>query len=682
MAHDDPFTLDLFGSSALTTSFEIAGSGFPSALDMPVEPVARPKRSVRVPTPTEVPQTGPRTTHAKRGKTDFRLSGTRRLAGSWRERARDNVGAILLAQELEASGQPARPDQQERLIRFTGFGASELANGMFRRPGDSAFRPGWEDAAGMLEAAVSNSDYASLARCTQYAHFTPEFIVRAIWAGLSRLGFSGGRILEPGIGTGIFPALMPAVISAASHVTGVELDPVTARIVRLLQPRAKIVTGDFARTELPPHFDLAIGNPPFSDRIVRGDPAFRSAGLRLHDYFIVKAVDRLKPGGLAAFVTSSGTMDKADQRARAHLAGMADLIGAIRLPEGSFRADAGTDVVVDILFLRKRRDGEAVAGADWISLCDVSAGQEAEIVQVNRWFAERPAMVLGRHAIRSGPFGDTYTCLSDGADLEADLARAIGALQAGLYDGVAPAIDFELEEEVADAMAERPEDSSVREGSYFIGKATALMQVIDGTAVEVKVKKGKSVDGVFAKHALIIRKLIPIRDAVRQVLACQERHQPWRQAQVSLRIAWSSFVRAFGPINFTTVSTTENPETGEVRETHRRPNLAPFLDDPDCWLVASIEDYDLETNTAKPGPIFSERVIAPPPPPVIASAADALAVVLNERGHVDLDMLPNLSMGTPTPSPMSSGKQFSATPKTAPGRRPTPISPARCARNL
>ncbi|TIV91473.1 MAG: lactate dehydrogenase, partial [Mesorhizobium sp.] len=140
----------------------------------------------------------------------------------------------------------------------------------------------------------------------------------------------------------------------------------------------------------------------------------------------------------------------------------------------------------------------------------------------------------------------------------------------------------------------------------------------------------------------IIQKLVPIRDAVRAVLRCQELDRPFRQAQVALRVAWSSFVRDFGPINTTVVSTTEDEETGEVRETHRRPNLQPFVDDPDCWLVASIEDYDLESDTARPGPIFTERVIAPPSPPLISSAADALAVVLNERGGVDLDHIAEL----------------------------------------
>lgn len=629
MAHDDPFTIDLFGNTAFSSGFDLGVPGFAAKFGADIDPPPS------TPAPAAPVHKEPKPKAQMRTKVDFRLEGSRGLAKSWRDRARDNIAAILLANEIERQGLPARPDQQARLIKFTGFGASDLANGIFRRPGDEAFCKGWEELGGNLESAVAAGEYASLARCTQYAHFTPEFIVHAIWESLIRMGFKGGRILEPGIGTGMFPALMPETLSKVSHVTGVELDPVTARIVRLLQPRARILNGDFARTQLADHFDLAIGNPPFSDRAVRSDPAFRSLGFRLHDYFIAKAIDRLKPGGLAAFVTSSGTMDKADARAREHIGGMADLVGAMRLPEGSFRADAGTDVVVDILFFRKRRADEQAGDNTWLDLADIDVADEGGRVRINRWFVDHPDMVLGYHAVTSGPFGETYSCQPTSDDLETILDAAIERLPANIYDGEAPTIDFELEDEVVDAMAERPDDPKVREGSYFIGKGTALMQVVDGVAAPVEVRKGRSTDGIFVKHALIIRKLIPIRDAVRLILKLQERDQPWQQAQVSLRIAWSSFVREFGPINFTSISASEDPETGEVREVHRRPNLAPFLDDPDCWLVASIEDYDLETNTAKPGPIFTERVIAPPPAPVITSASDALAVVLNERGHVD-----------------------------------------------
>ncbi len=643
MAQDDRLTLDLFGNTALSSGLGLGATGFAGGLA--VEPGDDDDPDPATPAPAMpiaavARATSP--THRERGA-NFHLASDRALAKGWKDRARDNIATIRLAAAIEADQRPATPEEQQQLIRFTGFGASELASFVFRRPGEAEFRKGWEAIGEDLQDAIGDLDHASLARCTQYAHFTPEFIVRAIWAGLQRLGWRGGRVLEPGIGTGLFPALMPEGVREASHVTGIELDPVTARIVRLLQPRARIIAADFARTELPASFDLAIGNPPFSDRTVRSDRAYRSLGLRLHDYFIARSIDLMKPGALAAFVTSSGTMDKADASARAHIAKTADLIAAIRLPEGSFRASAGTDVVVDILFFRKRKIGDPECDRSWLDVNEVRAATKDEgAIRVNRWFAGHPECVLGTHALTSGPFGETYTCRPrEGEDVDAALTAAIDLLPEAIYDGEPDVIDADLEE-AGDQAADLPSDRHVREGSYFFDKTHGLMQVLDGQSVTVRVRKGRSADGVPEKHLRIIRKLIPIRDAVREVLKAQELDQPWKEAQVRLRIAWSSFVRDFGPVNFTTISMTEDEETGEVRETHRRSNILPFLDDPDCWLVASIEDYELETNTAKPGPIFTERVISPPAAPVITSAADALAVVLNERGRVDIDHIAEL----------------------------------------
>ncbi|MCW1750199.1 MULTISPECIES: helicase-related protein [Rhizobium] len=639
---NDAFTLDMFGGTTLAAGFGIgftaSDSMKPVANDDDPEPTP-PAPSPALPAPSKRP-----CVRDQQKPSNFYLEGDRGLAHGWKGRARDNIAAIRLAGEIEADNRPATRDEQERLIRFTGFGASDLANGLFRHPGETAFREGWSDIAVDLEDAVGEADYAFLARCTQYAHFTPEFIVRSIWSGLQRMGWRGGRILESGVGTGLFPALMPESLRGASHVTGIELDPVTARIARLLQPYARIVTGDFARTDLPASFDLAIGNPPFSDRTVRSDRAYRALGLRLHDYFIARSIDLLKPGAFAAFVTSSGTMDKADPTARAHIAGSADLIAAIRLPEGSFRRDAGTDVVVDILFFRKRKVGDAEGDLSWLDLEEVRGVTEDEgAICVNRWFASHPDFVLGDHALTAGPFGETYTCHPrDGVDLETALNAAISRLPEDRYDGEPAEIDIDLEHELSETVDLRPRSEQVREGSFFIDVRHGLMQMVDGEAAEVKLRKGRSADGFPEKHVRIIRKLIPIRDAMRDVLKAQELDRPWKEAQVRLRIAWSSFVRDFGPINHTRVSIAEDPETGEVREAHRRPNLQPFLDDPDGWLVASIEDYDLETDTARPGSIFSERVIAPPAAPVITSAADALAVVLNERGYVDLDHIAEL----------------------------------------
>ncbi|AGS25199.1 DNA methyltransferase domain-containing protein (plasmid) [Rhizobium etli bv. mimosae str. Mim1] len=639
---NDPFTLDIFPGGAQSSGLGIgvtAFGGFAANDDDPdpTPPAPAPARAL--------PPAIRRGQHQQGARANFCLDdGDRDLAATWKERARQNIAAILTAGEIEKQDRLATHEEQAKLIRFTGFGSSDLANGMFRQPGDAGFRCGWEDLAASLEASVTEGDYASLGRCTQYAHFTPELIIRAIWAGLQRLGWRGGRVLEPGIGTGLFPALMPVDYRDCSYVTGVELDPVTARIARLLQPHARIINADFARTDLNAIYDLAIGNPPFSDRMVRSDRRYRALGLRLHDYFIARAIDLLKPGGLAAFVTSAGTMDKADRTCREHIAKTADLVGAIRLPEGSFRREAGTDVVVDILFFRKRKAGEAANDLGWLDLEELRAATaEDGAIRVNRRFAQRPDTVLGDHALASGPFGETYTCVArPGEGLERALHAAIERLPEGIYDGEPTEIDLDLENELAEILDLKPDQSRLREGSFFLDNRHGLMQMIDGGPVAVKMRNGRSADGIPDKHVRIINKLIPIRDAVREVLKAQELDRPWRECQVRLRIAWSSFVRDFGPINHTTVSIIEDSETGEVRETHRQPNLQPFRDDPDCWLVASIEDYDLETDTARPGAIFSERVIAPPSPPVITSAADALAVVLNERGRVDLDHIAEL----------------------------------------
>jgi len=645
MSNNDPFTLDMFGNTALTSGLGLGMSAFSghdpfAANDDDPDPMppasapALPIAAARKPAPCK-----------QDARTNFYLDAAGRgLAAGWKERAGANVAAILLAGQIDKQERPATREEQEKLIRFTGFGASELANGMFRRPGEVEFRDGWDDLGSSLESAVTEADYASLARCTQYAHFTPEFIVKAVWAGLQQLSWRGGRILEPGIGTGLFPALMPPAYRATSHVSGIEIDPVTARIVRLLQPKARIVNADFARTNLGVVYDLAIGNPPFSDRTVRSDHHYRPLGLRLHDYFIARSIDLLKPGGLAAFVTSCGTMDKADRTAREHIAKSANLVAAIRLPEGVFRRDAGTDTAVDILFFRTRKAGEPEGDMSWLDIEDVRPVTEDEgAIRVNRWFVDNPGMVLGDHALTSGPFGETYTCrLRDTDDLLGLLDAAVGRLPANLYDGEPTEIDLDLEEELAEIIDLRPGNANIREGSYFVDNRQGLMQIVDGQPVAIKVRKGRNGDGLAEKHVRIIQKLIPVRDAVREVLKAQETGRPWRDLQVRLRIAWSTFVRDFGPINHTTVSITEDAESGETRETHRQPNLQPFRDDPDCWLVASIEDYDLDTDTAKPGPIFSQRVIAPPAPPVVTNVGDALAVVLNERGRVDLDHIAEL----------------------------------------
>jgi predicted RNA methylase len=214
---------------------------------------------------------------AARGS-NFHLDGDRTLARGWAARARDNVAAIGLSKALEQSGRAPSSDEQAQLLRFTGFGATDLAQNCFRRPGEDEFRPDWQETGAALEAAVTPEEYAALQRATQYAHYTPETIIRGLWRAAERLAFTGGRVLEPGMGTGLFFALLPETLRGACRLTGIEYDPVTARIARLVHPEARVRCEDYARSALTGHFDLTIGNPPFSDRIVRADPVMRSLG--------------------------------------------------------------------------------------------------------------------------------------------------------------------------------------------------------------------------------------------------------------------------------------------------------------------------------------------------------------------------------------------------------------------
>ena len=334
----DQLSLPLFDTTALTSSMGLyAGLSFGEPADGSIA-----ETEEDAPAPVVVPAL------------NFRLTGARRLAPDWKTRAADNIAAIRLMRQIEEETRNATPEEQERLALFTSFGASDLANNVFRRSAGDAFPKGWDTLGEDLEQLVSPGELASLARVTQYAHFTPEFMVRAVWRALRHMGFSGGRVLEPGCGTGLFFALMPEVLEAKTTLTGVEMDPVTARITKLLYPNARIRAEDFTKARIAETYDLVIGNPPFSSRTVRADDPAGRLRLSLHDYFIARSIERLRPGGLAAFVTSRWTMDKADPTARMFLASMADLVGDVRLPEGAMRAAAGTDVVVDILFFQKR----------------------------------------------------------------------------------------------------------------------------------------------------------------------------------------------------------------------------------------------------------------------------------------------------------------------------------------
>ena len=372
-------------------------------------------------------------------------------------------------------------------------------------------------------------------------------------------------------------------------------------------------------------------------------------------------------------------MDKASTAARAHIASLADLVGAIRLPEGVMHATAGTEVIIDVLAFQRRAEGQMPSGRAWANLVEIAvpgdaadAGEEAEsdptppdapsapaelgdaerrhprrgVVQINEYFACYPEMVLGTHAQRRGIYGPglAYTCVPrpGAAPIESLLREALDRLPTAIVTPSVEPTATEDEDDAAVSAGTAADGATIKEGSFFIGKGGRLSQIVNGQPVVVAIRQGRGGEGITTRAAKVIRALLPIRDAIRDVLRAQAADRPWAEAQVRLRVAYSAFIRYFGPINHTVITTITDAETGEERETHRRPNLSHFADDPDCWLVASIESYDVETGLARKGPIFSERVIAPPVAPLITSATDALAVTLNETGRVDLDYLADL----------------------------------------
>ena len=597
-------------------------------------------------TPPEAPVAGHASTKVRthapaEPARNYALDGVRSLARDWKGRARDNIEAIRIANDIAATGRQPTDAERDKLMLFTGFGAGPLANNLFRAQ-DQELGEDWRSIGTSLERLTAPGELASLARTTQYAHYTPEHTARAIWKAVQGFGFQGGRVLEPGAGSGMFIATMPKALMRRTAVTAVEMDPTTARILKANFPEAWVRTDDFTKIKIGEEYDLAIGNPPFSSRTVDApDPAGRH-GFSLHDYFIARAVERLLPGGIAAFVTSRYTMDKANPAARDFIAQMANLVAAIRLPAGSMSDMAGTEVIVDILFLQKRGDGDAVTGAAWRDLATVLPGEGgADDIQINEYFVGNQAMMVGEARRVSSQWGPAFGCVTpDGVDFESALDAVVSTLPRNIFRSAGTNVGLhgpsatprpELRVEVGTAST----GATVKEGSYIIHDEV-LHQIVNSMPVKVAIKSGRGTEGIFPKHARIITMLIPIRTHLREVLKAQETNQSWQTAQKRLNDAYERFRKAFGPINHTVTIERENTNGGAPLETQRMPNLSPFMDDPDCWLVSSIEEYDADTDHAEKGRVFTDRVILPPAAATISTAADALAVSLQERGTVDL----------------------------------------------
>lgn len=475
---------------------------------------------------------------------------------SFAQKARDNVDAIALVKQIEREGRMATRTEQATIARYVGWGG--LKNAFPDTQGN--YGKGFEEIGPRLRELLTDEEYTTAQRSIQYAHYTGETVVRAMWSMAERLGFRGGSVFEPGMGVGNFKGMMPPTVAQASGYQGLEYDHLTASIARLLYPQSGVRQADYTRT--PAMFDavdLVIGNPPFSETTVSSDPEFGKLKFLLHDFFFAKSLAAVKPGGLLMFVTSAGTMNKQDTRARQWMAERADLVGAVRLPGNAFEKNAGTSVTTDIVILRKRREGEAAGDSSWVETTRVDLPDrngDRTPGNVSNYFLANPDMILGEQ----GMF-DTLTAglryavrAPAGFDLDAALANAASSLPANVVDTTPAALPPGVVERGGEMLdlgsGER------KDGSFYLGPKGELMRYQSGVGREVQ-SSGKGVTGGISKaNQEKIRALIPIKTALRDVYAAdlKEDDAAGKKARKALNTAYDAFVDKFGPINKVDIS--------------------------------------------------------------------------------------------------------------------------------
>lgn len=590
----------------------------------------------------EQPVRGDRGNRAQPGDradaSNYRIQpGELKRTGSWKATAEQNVRIVELVKQITAEGRQATPEEKALLTKFTGWGASEIANGIF--PDQyGRYKDGWRELGERLKAALTPEEYAQAKRTTQYAHYTSEPIIRSVYSALDRMGFNGGQVLEPGMGVGLFNGLMPDSMAASSSYTGIEYDSITGNIARLLYPESNIVVGDFTQTKLPKDFfDAAIGNPPFGQIKIQSDPEYKRQGFLLHDYFFAKTIDRVKPGGLLVFVTSKGTMDKASDRARKYLSERADLVGAIRLPQTAFKDNAGTEVVTDVIFLRKRQPGQEPAGEAWAGLAEVQTAQGP--AYVNEYFAAHPEMVLGRHAKTGSMYrADEYTVEPIEGDIEQLFAKAIENLPEGIYR---PERGSRAERA---AVQRRDYDPKVKkEGGVYVAEDGTLMQVESGQGVPLTTRLGSNGKELDLKPREVewLKGYTGVRDALKQAQYDQLNDGPWEKSLKALNKAYDAFTKEHGPILAHSVTERENAD-GSVTVTRRFKNEPLIRLDAEGALAYALEVVNTDGTLSK-GAVLGGRTLNKPSEPTITSSQDAMFVSLNEIGRFDIAEIARLA---------------------------------------
>ena len=530
---------------------------------------------------------------------NFHITDDELGQGTPKEKFRANIMAIQLLKKCEDENRNATSEEQKILSRYVGWGG--LADAF------DETKAAWETEYLELKTVLTPEEYAAARASTLNAHYTQPIVIESMYQVLENLGFTKGNILEPSMGVGNFFGMLPENLNQ-SKLYGVELDSISGRIAKLLYPDANIQIKGFEKTDYPnDFFDVAIGNVPFGAYKVN-DRQYDRYNFMIHDYFLAKTIDQLRPGGVAALITTKGTMDKASPEVRKYLAERADLLGAIRLPNTAFKANAGTEVSADILFFQKR-ESLTKEMPEWINLdSDVNG------ITVNQYFVQHPEMILGEMKEVSGPYGMETTCAPmEGADLELQLQEAVKQIKGSMV----PAVDVETE---LDEMPESiPADPNVRNYSYTVVDDQVYYRV-NSLMNQVKMP---------AATAERVKGMVAIRDTVRELIAMQMEEfvtdEEIQKQQEKLNQVYDTYTVKYGVIG-------------------SNANKRAFSDDSSYCLVCSLEDLNEDGTLKRKADMFTKRTIKKAVAVTsVETATEALALSLNERAKVDLPYMAELT---------------------------------------
>lgn len=529
---------------------------------------------------------------------NFRITDDHLGEGGAKTKYAFNIAAIQTLKQIEAEGRQARPDEQEILSRYVGWGGLPQAF--------DAENASWQKEYQQLKSLLTDEEYAAARGSTLNAHYTSPVVIRAMYEALDSMGFRDGNVLEPACGVGNFFGCLPESMSQ-SRLYGVELDSITGRMARQLYPDARIKITGFEKTNRKDFFDVAVGNVPFGNYKV-ADRAFDKYGFLIHDYFLAKTLEQVRPGGVIAFITSKGTMDKASPDVRRYIAQRAELLGAIRLPNNAFKANAGTEVTSDILFLQKREHPIDIE-PDWIHL-----GQTADGIPINSYFVDHPDMMLGRMQWDKSMYGNEKETTCEpipGADLAQQLHAAVRNID-GEYKRI------EISETDINEGRTIPADPDVRNFSYALVNGQVYYR-------ENSVMTRPVLNQTTQER---IKGMIELRDCVRKLIDLQltdGSDAEIRAQQAELGRLYDAFSAEYGIIN-------------------GKANGRAFEGDSSYYLLCSLEILDEDRKLKRKADIFSKRTIRRRKPVTqVDTASEALAVSIGERAKVDLPFMARLT---------------------------------------